>query len=92
MVAIDNPDAVNAEIGQHVKVSGTMTSRGTLHVDKVRQVNGTSSLEHQVLRPAKPHYRKVSHAVELPLTPYSTVTDFARFLGWSTSQPRRTAM
>ena len=23
---------------------------------------------------------------------YSTVTDFARFLGWSTSQPRRTAM
>ena len=24
--------------------------------------------------------------------PYSTVTLFARFLGWSTSQPRRTAM
>jgi hypothetical protein len=24
--------------------------------------------------------------------PYSTVTDFAKFLGWSTSQPRRTAM
>jgi hypothetical protein len=24
--------------------------------------------------------------------PYSTVTDLARFLGWSTSQPRRTAM
>ena len=23
---------------------------------------------------------------------YSTVTDFARFRGWSTSQPRRTAM
>jgi hypothetical protein len=23
---------------------------------------------------------------------YSTVTDFAKFLGWSTSQPRRTAM
>ncbi|SRR6266849_3300900 len=23
---------------------------------------------------------------------YSTVTDLARFLGWSTSQPRRTAM
>jgi hypothetical protein len=26
------------------------------------------------------------------LRPYSTVTDFARFRGWSTSQPRRTAM
>jgi hypothetical protein len=26
------------------------------------------------------------------LPTYSTVTDFARFLGWSTSQPRRTAM
>ena len=24
--------------------------------------------------------------------PYSTVTDLARFLGWSTSHPRRTAM
>jgi hypothetical protein len=24
--------------------------------------------------------------------PYSTVTDLARFLGWSTSQPRRTAV
>jgi len=23
---------------------------------------------------------------------YSTVTDLAKFLGWSTSQPRRTAM
>jgi len=23
---------------------------------------------------------------------YSTVTDFARFLGWSTSHPRKTAM
>jgi hypothetical protein len=23
---------------------------------------------------------------------YSTVTDFAKFRGWSTSQPRRTAM
>jgi hypothetical protein len=26
------------------------------------------------------------------LSCYSTVTDFARFLGWSTSHPRRTAM
>jgi hypothetical protein len=26
------------------------------------------------------------------LEPYSTVTDFARFRGWSTSHPRRTAM
>ncbi len=29
--------------------------------------------------------------MRLPET-YSTVTDLARFLGWSTSQPRRTAM
>ena len=29
---------------------------------------------------------------EVPLGRYSTVTDFARFRGWSTSHPRRTAM
>src|SRR5437879_576770 len=35
-----------------------------------------------------------SHGVTLTEEghPYSTVTDFARFLGWSTSQPRRIAM
>lgn len=26
-----------------------------------------------------------------PAVPHSTVTDLARFLGWSTLQPRRTA-
>ena len=29
---------------------------------------------------------------EQPVAGYSTVTDLARFLGWSTSQPRLTAM
>ena len=34
-----------------------------------------------------------SHCVgALQTTGYSTVTDFARLRGWSTSQPRRTAM
>jgi hypothetical protein len=38
--------------------------------------------------------KKVHHASILAENApgYSTVTDFARFLGWSTSQPRRTAM
>ncbi len=36
VMAIDNPDAVKDQIGQHVKVSGTMTSSGALHVDKVQ--------------------------------------------------------
>ena len=36
IVPIDNPDAVSAEVGQHVAVSGSMTSSGSLHVDKVK--------------------------------------------------------
>lgn len=37
VVAIDNPDAVKDDIGQHVTVSGSMSSDGTLHVSKVSQ-------------------------------------------------------
>jgi hypothetical protein len=37
VMAIDNPDAVQSDIGQHVKVSGTMASNGSLHVDKVQK-------------------------------------------------------
>jgi len=36
VVAIANPDAVAANIGQHVEVHGNMTSNGSLHVDKVQ--------------------------------------------------------
>lgn len=36
VMPIDNPDAVKAEIGQHVTVSGKVTSSGALHVDKVQ--------------------------------------------------------
>jgi hypothetical protein len=36
VMPIDNPDVVKNEIGQHVKVSGSMTSSGALHVDKVQ--------------------------------------------------------
>jgi len=36
VMPIDNPDAVKDQIGQHVKVSGSMTSSGALHVDKVQ--------------------------------------------------------
>lgn len=36
VMPIDNPDAVKEQIGQHVKVSGSMTSSGALHIDKVQ--------------------------------------------------------
>ena len=36
VLPIDNPDAVSAQVGQHVQVSGTMTASGALHVDKVQ--------------------------------------------------------
>lgn len=35
VVPIDNPAAVSGHEGQHVKVSGTMTASGSLHVDNV---------------------------------------------------------
>lgn len=35
VVPIDNPDAVKAQVGQHVEVTGNM-SGGALHVDKVQ--------------------------------------------------------
>jgi hypothetical protein len=35
VVAIENPAAVSGHEGQHVKVSGTMTQDGSLHIDKV---------------------------------------------------------
>ena len=35
VVAIENPAAVAGHEGQHVKVSGTMTQDGALHVDTV---------------------------------------------------------
>ena len=35
VVAIENPAAVSGHEGQHVKVTGTMTDSGSLHVDKV---------------------------------------------------------
>ena len=38
VVAIENPDAVTGHEGQHVKVSGTMTDSGSLHVDKVTEL------------------------------------------------------
>src|SRR5579884_352249 len=36
VMPIENPDAVKNEIGQHVTVSGKITSSGALHVDKVQ--------------------------------------------------------
>ena len=35
VVAIENPAAVAGHEGQHVKVSGTMTQDGAVHIDKV---------------------------------------------------------
>jgi len=41
VVAIDNPAAVAGHEGQHVKVTGTMTDSGSLHVDKVSPLSGS---------------------------------------------------
>lgn len=35
VVPIENPAAVNGHVGEHVKVTGTMTSAGAVHIDKV---------------------------------------------------------
>jgi hypothetical protein len=35
VIAIENPAAVSSVEGQHVKVTGTMTDSGSVHVDKV---------------------------------------------------------
>jgi Protein of unknown function (DUF5818) len=40
VVAINNPSAVSDHIGQHVKVTGTVTADGSVHVDKVTQSGG----------------------------------------------------
>jgi Protein of unknown function (DUF5818) len=41
VVAIDNPDAVAGHEGQHVKVTGTMTDSGSLHVATVTPITGS---------------------------------------------------
>ena len=41
VVPIDNPSAVSGHEGQHVKVTGTMTDNGSLHVDKVSALSGS---------------------------------------------------
>ncbi len=38
VVSLDNPDALKDHAGEHVKVSGKMTSDGTLHVDGVQPI------------------------------------------------------
>jgi hypothetical protein len=35
IVPIENPAAVNGHVGEHVKVTGTLTSNGAVHIDKV---------------------------------------------------------
>lgn len=39
VVTLENPDAVQNDIGQHVKLTGTMTSNGSMHVDKVTMLS-----------------------------------------------------
>ncbi len=46
VIAVDNPDALQEHVGHHVKVTGSMESNGTMHVDKVTmlsQKGGTGS-------------------------------------------------
>lgn len=40
VVAIDNPSAVTGHEGQHVKVTGTLTANGSVHIDKVMPASG----------------------------------------------------
>jgi hypothetical protein len=41
VVPIDNPSAISGHEGQHVKVTGTMTDGGSLHVEKVSALSGS---------------------------------------------------
>jgi len=41
VVPIDNPSAISGYEGQHVKVTGTMTDTGSLHVEKVSTLSGS---------------------------------------------------
>src|SRR5947207_2937672 len=63
--------------------------RRPAHVDAGLHVDAWLSL-HQRLS-AYPQRDRTSEC-ETMMFVYSTVTDFARFRGWSTSHPRRTAM
>jgi hypothetical protein len=36
VLPIDNPDAVKSDIGQHVKVSGSLTPSGAVHVSQIQ--------------------------------------------------------
>jgi len=38
VVPIDNPSAISGHEGQHVKVTGTLTASGAVHVDKVAEL------------------------------------------------------
>jgi len=40
VVPIENPSAVAGHEGQHVKVTGTLTASGSVHIDKVAQLSG----------------------------------------------------
>jgi len=35
VVPIENPKAVDGHVGEHVKVTGTLTDSGAVHIDKV---------------------------------------------------------
>ena len=39
VIAVDNPDALQEHLGHHVQVTGSMTSNGSLHVDKVTMLS-----------------------------------------------------
>ncbi len=38
-MAVNNPDALADHLGHHVQVTGSMTSGGSLHVDKVKMLS-----------------------------------------------------
>ena len=67
-------------------------SAGPVPFDQDRKVLRVAA--HRSPRRQTPGRRRApgrSWALDARSSPYSTVTDLARFLGWSTSQPRRIA-
>ena len=41
VVPVDNPDVLQDHLGHHVQVTGSMTSGGSMHVDKVKMLSQT---------------------------------------------------
>lgn len=77
-----NPDALRDELVRHLNGDGAMSG-----FDFGLQFLDSKPMTYWGRRSGKP----AKMAFSDPIAAYSTVTLFARFLGWSTSVPLRTA-